>query len=469
MMTRKEQLEICSLCKNKKMDMQQGMLCGLTNAKADFEYTCPNYDDDVEEIEKIERQEDEDNQPQKTISGWLAFFLWVGVGLGAIGSCVMAIAELVDAGLSLVTSLIYAIYLGSLLITAILTIRAFNKRSPNAVALAKTYIAMIAIDGLFNVANYFILDDSSMLVGTLRSFVWAIVWFVYLSVSEQVETIIPRATRVWKKAEKILLALYVVATLCLVSGMAYFTNNPSESGFYEKDYLIDLAIKNANKELPDYSSPIVTTMEMTKDKDNIIYSYKFREIDGKLDANTAWGMALVLKQELLAEVSQEKDQDVIDLMNLFFNGGYNLCYRYMNSKGEDLYNIIITGEEYRNAHKAGDDFRCNAEDYQAVVDYYVSLLPFDNGLNGKVVDIRHTTNTLEYYVKLPEVDASLLFIYDEKILRESVMEQCAESDDYMKILAGINKEDIIYYFYRADGEEHAVIALSYEEYASLAE
>ena len=131
----------------------------------------------------------------------------------------------------------------------------------------------------------------------------------------------------WKKAEKILLALYVVATLCLVGGMAYFTNNPSESGFYEKDYLIDLAIKNANKELPDYSSPIVTAMEMAKDENNIIYSYKFREIDGKLDANTAWGMALVLKQELLAEVSQEKYQDVIDLMNLFFNGGYNLCYR----------------------------------------------------------------------------------------------------------------------------------------------
>ena len=56
MMTRKEQLEICSLCKNKKMDMQQGMLCGLTNAKADFEYTCPNYDDDVEESDDIEEE-----------------------------------------------------------------------------------------------------------------------------------------------------------------------------------------------------------------------------------------------------------------------------------------------------------------------------------------------------------------------------------------------------------------------------
>ena len=46
-MTREEQLRFCSVCKHRKMDMQQGMLCELTNAKADFDGTCPNYDEDV--------------------------------------------------------------------------------------------------------------------------------------------------------------------------------------------------------------------------------------------------------------------------------------------------------------------------------------------------------------------------------------------------------------------------------------
>ena len=37
------------------MDMQQGMLCELTNAKADFDNTCPNYDEDTKEKAKSDR------------------------------------------------------------------------------------------------------------------------------------------------------------------------------------------------------------------------------------------------------------------------------------------------------------------------------------------------------------------------------------------------------------------------------
>lgn len=35
-MTREEQLKFCQVCKHRQMDMHQGLLCGLTHAKADF-------------------------------------------------------------------------------------------------------------------------------------------------------------------------------------------------------------------------------------------------------------------------------------------------------------------------------------------------------------------------------------------------------------------------------------------------
>ena len=52
-MRREEQLLFCRQCTNRKMDMQQGMLCGLTQAKADFEGECPSFDKD-EEVAPIE-------------------------------------------------------------------------------------------------------------------------------------------------------------------------------------------------------------------------------------------------------------------------------------------------------------------------------------------------------------------------------------------------------------------------------
>lgn len=42
-MNRKEQLEYCKKCVNRKMDMKQGLICNLTNEKATFQNECPDY------------------------------------------------------------------------------------------------------------------------------------------------------------------------------------------------------------------------------------------------------------------------------------------------------------------------------------------------------------------------------------------------------------------------------------------
>lgn len=42
-MTREQQLVFCKKCVNKKIDFQRGLLCGLTNELATFDYSCPDY------------------------------------------------------------------------------------------------------------------------------------------------------------------------------------------------------------------------------------------------------------------------------------------------------------------------------------------------------------------------------------------------------------------------------------------
>lgn len=45
-MTRREQLFFCKKCTNRKMDINQGLLCGLTNEKATFTNTCSDFVED---------------------------------------------------------------------------------------------------------------------------------------------------------------------------------------------------------------------------------------------------------------------------------------------------------------------------------------------------------------------------------------------------------------------------------------
>lgn len=465
-MTREEQLRFCSVCKHRKMDMQQGMLCELTNAKADFDGTCPKYDEDAKEKAKNERIEKE-YQETLTVSGWLAFFLWVGVGFGAVGSCIFAIASLKDIGLTFTTGIIYVLYLVSLLITAILTIKAFYQKAPNAVALAKTYIFMIAIDGVVNIANCIILNDDSMWVDAIRSFIWAAIWFSYISNSTHVENMIPKSTRTWNITEKILIAIYALSCALLVGSLAHFVNNPSDSNFYQKDYLVDSAIEAANEELPDYSEPSVTSLKMVKEGNNVVYSFKINNMTELLDENTAWELSLVNKQEMLADAAVEQDQDIINVMNIFFDGGYNVCYRYLNANGDILYNVIINGEEYNNALNMGASFKCDEKAYQSLLDYYTSLLPVEYMGDAVLLNIQHSTNALTYYVQLPEMSEYDLIFIDQKYLKEYVVDSWESLDDNLKTLAKLNGEEIVYRFFTSDGDEHCVVTLTKEDYLTF--
>jgi len=57
-MTRKEHLQFCSKCTNRKFNEQVGLICRLTDQKADFDPTCENYvkDETIREEVKVEEE-----------------------------------------------------------------------------------------------------------------------------------------------------------------------------------------------------------------------------------------------------------------------------------------------------------------------------------------------------------------------------------------------------------------------------
>lgn len=99
-MTRGEQLVFCKVCKNQKFDINQGVICGLTNAPADFQESCEYYDEDTqlvfkEDLYKIEKELlTRQAGLEKRFANFLLdmiFMVFIGVVFGFLLGIVLAI------------------------------------------------------------------------------------------------------------------------------------------------------------------------------------------------------------------------------------------------------------------------------------------------------------------------------------------------------------------------------------------
>ena len=214
-MTREEYVAICQKCELRKMDAQKGLVCSLTEEQADFTDTCANYKEDAEEVHCLQQKEQE-YQASLKVSGWLAFFLWVGVGLGALISAHAALPTLFNTGLPIVFRLLYLGNIVCLIAIAVMTICAFYTHKNNAVSLALTYVAMIALDGVFALVIEAMIGDDIAIMSIVRQFLWAGIWCTYILSSSRVANLIPKEQRTWNKLEKLVLGLYVAIQIFIV-------------------------------------------------------------------------------------------------------------------------------------------------------------------------------------------------------------------------------------------------------------
>lgn len=96
-MEREKQLEFCKQCSHRKMDFKVGLLCGLTDKRADFKIVCPDFVEDPVERAKIDAQRQYENpefnksvqaSPPSTLETFLYLF-------GAIVTIILTIIRCV--------------------------------------------------------------------------------------------------------------------------------------------------------------------------------------------------------------------------------------------------------------------------------------------------------------------------------------------------------------------------------------
>lgn len=423
--------------------------------KENFEGSRPN---DQEEVQNVNPVSTEEPQTPK-ISGWLSFFLWFGVGVGAAASVVMMVVSLANSGASAGYALLAMGQMACLVAVAIMTIMAFYKRKENAVALALTYVAMIALDGLLSLVISIMVDDYSDLKSTLRQFVWAGIWGTFVCTSVQVKELIPSALRVWKPLEKWLLGAYV-ATEVLV--MVILTGAPTFVLSNQK--LMEMAVENLNAELNESTLSDVYIVDIRLENNELIYTICINTIEkADCDEERMEKRSAVTKYVILSDL----DADSYEELETFLDNGCGVGMEYVDRNYDFLYAVHIPADEYIQACLSDGAYRCPTSVIDSMIGAYADTFPVKHvgGCMLESIVYDDVLNELTYTIRLPEMDINRLQTgMTAANLTNFVHENWSAYEDHIADLAEINHATICERFLTFEGQEHVVVRITPEEY-----
>lgn len=151
------------------------------------------------------------------IHGWLSFFFFAIV-LGGLLSAIYPIATFNASdyagnfclgAVDIVTGLL-------LLVVAGFTVYSFVNRKPNAVFWGKVYVALVFLTNIFVLISGATEDTGfQSTTHVIRGIIWGVIWFLYLSFSDQVQEVIPQSFRKISSTDWAMLAASVLLPVFL--------------------------------------------------------------------------------------------------------------------------------------------------------------------------------------------------------------------------------------------------------------
>ena len=192
------------------------------------ENTSTSVNELVEEIQCVDNSQPSEITSEwlkanTEIHGWLSFFFFAII----VGGLVSAIYPIVTfnaadyagnfclGAVDIVTGLI-------LLAVAGFSVYSFTNRKPNAVFWGKIYVALVFLTNLFLLMGG-ATEENGLQSATqvVRGIIWGIIWFLYLTFSDQVQEVIPKSFRKISSTDWAMVAASVLLPVFLfVVGLA---------------------------------------------------------------------------------------------------------------------------------------------------------------------------------------------------------------------------------------------------------
>ena len=389
-MTLEEKLKVCSICKNRKHSIKEGLICGKTEAKPAFADECPDFDIDVAEQERLNKNAAEVAEADHRMSG--AFGAFIGfIASGAI-SFLMNFLAYSQFTLEDIFSIEFMFALFFVYFCAY-AIYAYIEKKSDAIFIAK-YLSIIMFLEL--------LPD--LFTGALTDIVVSLIpvgFFLFLTYSKEINKRMPKEERKLTKLNKIMVILSIIVQVFLYIG-DFMGTELNAATVMDSDEKMLKEICNKQKEtLPRNLGEEFYWADMTLNGNTIEFKYVYNE-----GMTPELGEFAELINKYRTEMAKEttwaiRDQD--QLINILANTDkYGMRYKYFSPEGKLVLDLSVPNSEIKRMISQGG-YTTRRVDFLSILDSYNKIIPlieFFDGCKLCKCSLSNDGKTIHYDLKL---------------------------------------------------------------------
>ena len=385
-----EKLKVCSVCKNRKHSIKEGLICGKTGRKPEFADECPDFDIDIAEQERLKKNAAEVAEADHRMSG--AFGAYIGFIASVAISFLMNFLAYSQFTLEDILSIEFMFALFFVYFCAY-AIYAYIEKKSDAIFIAK-YLSIIMFLEL--------LPD--LFTGTLTDIVVSLIpvgFFLFLTYSKEINKRMPKEERKLTKLNKIMVILSIIVQVFLYIGDFMGTELNAATVLDSDEKTLIKACQEQRKELPRNLNDEFYWEDMILSGDAVEFKYVYN--DGM---TPELGEFAELINKYRSEIAKEatwavRNQD--QLINILANTDkYGIRYKYFSPDGKLVLDLLVPNSEIKRM-MSQDGYTTRRSDFISILESYnkiIHLIEFFDGCRLCKCSLSKDGKTLHYDLKL---------------------------------------------------------------------
>jgi hypothetical protein len=357
-----------------------------------------------------------------------------------------------------------ALYVGCLAIVGIGTIYAFLRRTPNALALATTFVGMVGMNCVLAVIMLFISPEREIIAYLINIVIWMVTWFVLLGFSYNMKVCFPKETRRWFIQERILLGLYIISFVIYGYGACTLLHDPLNNSFLTYEARTQYAVARLNKVYPSHKDGLHSdgfAIEGDSLCHRLHYShYALTPFDRSRLA--VFRAAERERTKYLYSITQGKE--ILACQQFFARHGYCFKTSLCDENGVTVCTTLFTPDEYAAARAIRQPFRCDPQAWQTVLETENALMPHPMFSFYQVTGMHLNDSCLLYDLTMPDYGPLALEKFTDPFMERMIRECLWSTYDVVWMMAKRDRRDVVLRFTRVNGTPHTVLTIPYSFY-----
>lgn len=427
-MTQQEKIEICSSCKNRKMELKRGLICSLTNDKPQFEQMCDAYSEE----ERIVKERIKNTPSSVTKSPESKIFAAIAV--------YFAVLALISAFVSPPSFSFFTLFIFAAPVIFYYNISNVRDKFTSILGCVIYLIHAVICIVIAGLTNFPALFIGLGVIHVCVAF-WGIKWAKTYAEKSPFGNTVKNSTR---------LSYCIWALLCLSSTIPLL-----DAFVIDAELMFKSNVEKVNEELPVEISDGLILTHIFVEGESVVYDVMYADVSySDYDELTLSMMPIFVKnQKMVAYAYADKESEEVKKIQRYLGKGYGLKVRSFSNDSTLLCSVTFTLDELKKV-LSSQSYKCPLSDIQQLISLYRKALPFEHLLGGVLRDVTldSAEEELIYEIHMPFTSTDMKEL-SYRDFEEYILSQWQSLQDPVACLAMINNMTIGFKFSSELGEE----------------